>query len=224
MTLMPRPARLVLCDIPHHVTQRGARRGPTFFSHSDYALYVSLLRHACAKAGTRVWAWCLMPNHVHLILVPNCAEGLAAALGPAHRRYGWGINQREGWTGAFWQSRFASVPLDEPHLHASFRYVELNPVRARLVNRPEEWRWSSARGHLGLAPEPLADLASARERIDDWRAFLDAGLEPEDHAALRHAERTGRLALPTRRRRISECARHVPGTGGAPLDETTPRR
>jgi len=190
---MPRPARLVLPGIPHHVTQRGARREPTFFSEADYARYVALLRHGCAKAGTAIWAWCLMPNHVHLLLVPSRADGLAAALGPAHRRYGWEINQRQGWCGAFWQGRFGSVPLDEPHLYVSFRYVELNPVRARLAGRPEDWRWSSARGHLGLAADPLADLAPARERIDDWGAFLDEGLDPEDHAALRAAERSGRL-------------------------------
>ena len=190
---MPRPARQVLPGIPHHVTQRGARREPTFFSAADYLRYVALLRHGCAKTGTAIWAWCLMPNHVHLLLVPSRAEGLAAALGPAHRRYGLEINQRQGWHGAFWQGRFGSVPLDERRLYICFRYVELNPVRARLTGRPEDWRWSSARGHLGLVAEPLADLAPARERIDDWRAFLDAGLDPEDHAALRAAERTGRL-------------------------------
>jgi len=190
---MPRPTRLVLPGIPHHVTQRGARREPTFFSDTDYARYVALLRHGCAKSGTAIWAWCLMPNHVHLLLVPNRADGLAAALGPAHRRYGWEINQREGWCGAFWQGRFGSVPLDERRLYISFRYVELNPVRAHLAGRPEDWRWSSARAHLGLAADPLCDLAPARERIDDWRAFLDEGLDAEDRAALRAAERSGRL-------------------------------
>ncbi|MFL6844323.1 MAG: transposase [Allosphingosinicella sp.] len=190
---MSRPARLVLPGIPHHVTQRGVQRRRTFFSDADYARYVGLLRHGCAKAGTAIWAWCLMPNHVHLLLVPSRADGLAAALGQAHRRYGWEINQRQGWTGAFWEGRYRSVILDEPHLHVCFRYVELNPVRAGLVGRPEDWRWSSARGHLGLAADPLADLEPARERIDDWRAFLDAGLDPEDHAALRAAERSGRL-------------------------------
>lgn len=190
---MPRPPRLVLPGIPHHVTQRGTRRQPTFFSDADYARYLALLRHRCVKSGTAVWAWCLMPNHVHLILVPSRAEGLSAALAAAHRRYAWEVNQREGWSGHLWQSRFASFPLDEAHLYACLRYVELNPVRARLVDRPEAWRWSSARGHLGLADDPLVDPAPARERIDDWRAFLEAGLEPTAHAALRAAERSGRL-------------------------------
>lgn len=190
---MPRPARLVLPGIPHHVTQRGSRRQATFFSDTDYARYVALLRHWCVRSGTGVWAWCLMPNHVHLILVPSRADGLGATLAPAHRRYSWEVNQRKGWSGHLWQSRFASFPLDEAHLYACLRYIELNPVRAGLVDRPEAWRWSSARGHLGLADDPLVDPAPARERVDDWRAFLEAGLEPVAHAALRAAERSGRL-------------------------------
>ena len=190
---MARPARLVLPGIPHHVTARGARREPTFYSDDDYAYYLALLGRGCAKAGTAIWAWCLMPNHVHLLLVPSTPSGLADALGRAHRRYALEINRRQGWSGAFWQGRFGSVPLDERRLYVCFRYVELNPVRARLCGGPEGWRWSSARAHLGLAADPLTDLVPARERIDDWRAFLDEGLDPEDHAALRAAERSGRL-------------------------------
>jgi len=192
---MPRIARLVLPGIPHHVTQRGNRRQPTFFGNGDYALYLRLLRHWCEKAGTNVWAWCLMPNHVHLVLVPAREDGLSAALGPAHRRYTWEINQREGWRGFLWQGRFASFPMEEAHLHACLRYVELNPVRAGLVARPEDWRWSSARAHLGLAADALTDLAPTRDRIGDWRAFLDAGLANEARDAIRAAERSGRLRL-----------------------------
>jgi putative transposase len=192
---MPRAARTVLPGIPHHVTQRGNRRQPTFFSAADYALYVGLLRYWCGKAGTQVWAWCLMPNHVHLVLVPAREDGLRAALGPAHRRYTWEINRREGWHGHLWQSRFASFPMADAHLHACLRYVELNPVRARLVARPEEWRWSSARAHLGLGRDELTDLAATRDRIDDWRAFLEEELDNADHDAIRAAERTGRLVM-----------------------------
>ena len=99
---MPRLARRVVPGIPHHVTQRGNRRQTVFFSESDYALYLRLLRRWCADAGTAVWAWCLMPNHVHLVLVPADEDGLRAALAPAHRRYSWEINQREGWRGYLW--------------------------------------------------------------------------------------------------------------------------
>ncbi|HYG29996.1 MAG TPA: transposase [Allosphingosinicella sp.] len=190
---MPRLARTVVPGAPHHVTQRGNRRQPTFFSDADYALYLGLLRYWCSKARTQVWAWCLMPNHVHLILVPAHEDGLRAALGPAHRRYTWEINQREGWRGHLWQSRFASFPMAEAHVHACLRYVELNPVRARLAARPEDWRWSSARAHLGLGWDELTDLAAARERIDDWAAFLAQGLDDGDRDSIRAAELSGRL-------------------------------
>ena len=192
---MPRAARLVLPGIPHHVTQRGNRRQLTFFSHEDYRRYAGLMRDHCRKSGTAVWAWCLMPNHVHLILAPDHEDGLRAALAPVHRRYTWEVNRREGWQGHFWQDRFRSFPMEEGHLHACLRYVELNPVRAGLVERPEQWLWSSARAHLGIGAEDVTDMAPARERIDDWRAFLDAGLDDADRDAIRTAERTGRLIL-----------------------------
>src|SRR4051794_17546370 len=164
---MPRAARVVVPGFPHHVTQRGNRRQRTFFREEDYAHYLRLLRFWCAQAGTEVWAWCLMPNHVHLVLVPARKDGLAAALAPVHRRYTWTVNQREGWRGFLWQGRFASSPMDEAHLHACLRYVELNPVRAGLVERAEHWRWSSARAHLGLAADGITALGPASERIDD---------------------------------------------------------
>ncbi len=190
---------MVLPGLPHHVTQRGNCRQRVFFGDDDHASYLSLLRHFCRKSGTSVWAWCLMPNHVHLILVPAHADGLRAALAPAHTRYAIEINRRHGWCGHLWQSRFGSFPMDEAHLHACLRYVELNPVRAGLAARPEAWPWSSARAHLGLASDGLTDLASMRGRIDDWRAFLDSGLDDEDRDAIRAAERTGRLKLKRRR-------------------------
>lgn len=189
---MPRIARVVLPGIPHHVTQRGNRRQPTFFGEEDYASYLKLLGFWCGKAGTSVWAWCLMPNHVHLVMVPTHEDGLRAALAPVHRRYTWEINQREGWRGHLWQSRFASVAMDEAHLHACLRYVELNPVRAGLVERPELWRWSSARAHLGLAADGLTDLAAARARVDDWRGLLGRGLTGDERDRIRAAERNGR--------------------------------
>jgi putative transposase len=192
---MPRAPRLVLPGLPHHVTQRGNRRQATFFGDADYALYLSLLRFWCARAGTRVWAWCLMPNHVHLILVPAMEDGLRAALAPAHARYTAEVNRREGWRGHLWQGRFASFAMDEAHVHACLRYVELNPVRAGLVARPEDWRWSSARAHLGLQGDGLTDLAAGRARIDDWCAFLEQGLAASDWNAIRAAEASGRPRL-----------------------------
>lgn len=189
---MARLARVVAAGLPHHVTQRGNRRQPVFFGEDDYAAYRTLLAEGCEAAGVAVWAYCLMPNHVHLILVPQDADGLRAALGEAHRRYTRHVNFREGWRGYLWQGRFASFPMDEPYLLACTRYVELNPVRAKLARRARDWRWSSARAHLkgrddGLAAvQPLLDLAP------DWPDFLAEGLSAPEHAAIQAGERTGR--------------------------------
>ena len=148
---------------------------------------------ACGKAGTAIWAWCLMPDHVHLVLVPAHADGLRAALGETHRRYTWAVNRREGWRGPLWQSRFSSFPMDEAHLLACVRYVELNPVRAGLVARPEQWRWSSARAHLGLAADRVTDLAPMRARVRGLARAARVRARARASATLiRAAERSGR--------------------------------
>src|SRR5277367_1716111 len=145
---MARLARVVAAGIPHHVTQRGNRGQSVFFEDGDYRAYMALLAEGCANAGVAVWGYCLMPNHIHLIMVPHDEAGLREALGETHRRYTRRVNFREGWRGHLWQGRFASVPMDEPHLLACARYVELNPVRARLAGRAEDWPWSSVHAHL----------------------------------------------------------------------------
>ena len=133
---MARLARLVVPGLPHHVTQRGNGRARTFFDDDDYALYRDLLAESCRAAGIEVWAWCLMPNHVHLILVPADADGLRRALAATHRRYAGIVHARRKRTGHFWQGRFGSVAMDEAHLAAAVRYVSLNPVRAAGGARP----------------------------------------------------------------------------------------
>lgn len=158
---MMRRARIIVPGLPHHVTQRGNRREAIFFEDGDQEIYRDLLGEQLDKARVQAWAYCLMPNHVHLILTPSTADGLGRAVGEAHRRYTGFINARGRWTGQLFQSRFASVAMDETHLMAAVRYVSLNPVRARLVARAEDWPWSSAQAHLagrddGLVTRPRA--------------------------------------------------------------------
>ena len=138
---MARIARVVVPGYPHHVTQRGNRRQQTFFNNEDYKSYLDLMSEWCGKYQVDIWAYCLMPNHIHLIAVPQIKEGLNLAVGEAHRRYTRRVNFREGWRGHLWQGRFASFVMEEGHLLACARYIELNPVRAGLVKRPEEWPW-----------------------------------------------------------------------------------
>lgn len=144
LTFMARIARVIAPGMPHHITQRGNRRQQTFFSDDDYHAYISLMAEWCDKYGVDIWSYCLMPNHVHLIAVPGEKDSLTKAIGEAHRRYTRRINFREGWRGHLWQGRFASYLLDEPYLLACARYIEMNPVRAGLVENPMDWRWSSA--------------------------------------------------------------------------------
>lgn len=188
---MPRLARLVVPGVPHHVTQRGSRRQTVFFSLDDYRAYLRLLGRHCKEAGTAIWAWCLMPNHVHLILVPAGIDGLRAAMAATHRRYTIGINRREDWHGHLWQERFASFPMDEAYLLACARYVELNPVRAGLVERPEQWLWSSARVHLGFGDDGLTDTSPLLDRWPDWRTILEGGLDPVVLEEIRKREANG---------------------------------
>jgi putative transposase len=193
---MPRIARIVVPGIAHHVTQRGNRKLPVFFSDADRTHYLSLVAAACTANDTRCLAWCLMDNHIHLVLVPANEDGLRATLGEAHRRYSTAVNAREGWRGFLFQGRFASYPMDDPHLMIAVRYIENNPVAAGLVARAEDWRWSSARSHVAgkrVAGDPLTDVAALGTHVGNWRALLSAGVESADRAdAIEARLRTGR--------------------------------
>jgi putative transposase len=174
------------------VTQRGNRRQETFFNDEDYAAYLALLGEWCGRCGVEVWAYCLMPNHVHLIVVPDSEDGLRRVLGEAHRRYTRRINFREGWRGHLWQGRFASFAMDERYLLRAARYVELNPVRSRLCRAPWRWRWSSAAAHAAGCDDGLVRVGPLLERVKDWREFLAEALEADEAELLRRHERTGR--------------------------------
>ncbi|WP_114954942.1 transposase [Sphingosinicella terrae] len=189
---MARLARAVFPGVPHHVTQRGNGRARTFFSDQDYAFYRDLLAEHAAAARVEVWAWVLMPNHVHLILVPQDEDGLRRALAPVHRRYAGHVHARMKRTGHFWQGRFGCVAMDEDHLGAAIRYVALNPVRARLVERATDWPWSSIHSHLHGRDDGLTMADGVRSRWPDFEAMLEAGEDEALSQRLRRAETIGR--------------------------------
>jgi putative transposase len=189
---MARLARVVIPGHPHHVTQRGNGRARTFFGDGDYALYRDLLAENCRSADVEVWAWCLMPNHVHLILVPSDPDGLRRALARVHRSYAGLIQARRKRSGHFWQGRFGAVAMDESHLAAAVRYVSLNPVRARLVERAQDWRWSSARAHLRGKDDGVTALKPIRDRFPDFADLLGVEPEVDMFERLRAAESIGR--------------------------------
>jgi putative transposase len=197
---MARLARIVVPGTPHHVTQRGNRREAIFFPEGDHEIYLDLLAEQTAKASVAVWAYCLMPNHVHLILTPEHADGLGRAVGETHRRYTNFINARGRWTGHLFQSRFASVVLDDRHLVRAVRYVSLNPVRAKLVKRPEEWRWSSVRAHLAETDDRVVKVRPVLERMPNLKELVATEMD-EDFSDFRRAETTGRPPGTARLRR-----------------------
>lgn len=188
---MARIARVIAPGIPHHVTQRGNRRQQTFFCDDDYRKYLALMAEWTGKHEVEIWTWCLMPNHVHLIAVPSTPESLARAIGEAHRRYTRRINLRENWRGHLWQERFASFPLDENHLIASARYIEMNPVASDLVAHPWEYPWSSAKAHLAGQGDQLLKGSPLPAMVGNWLSFLSLSNEDEPKKLKRH-ERTGR--------------------------------
>jgi REP-associated tyrosine transposase len=190
---MARMARVVVAGAPHHVTQRGNRRQTTFFAAEDYLSYLRIAAEEFRAAEVEVWAYCLMPNHVHLIATPTRSEGLAAAVGATHLRYTRQVNQRERWTGYLWHGRFASFPMDETYLRARVRYVGLNPVRAGLVSRALDWPWSSVGAHVEARFDPLLTPGAVAERLGpDLPRYFETDVAEEGLRALRRASGTGR--------------------------------
>ena len=190
---MARIPRIVIPGVPHHITQRGNRRERTFFEDGDYELYLDLLVAAASQARTQIWSYCLMPNHVHIIAVPSDEDGLWRTFRSVHRHYTGYINARMRVTGHLWQGRYGSVAMDEEHLYAALRYVALNPVRAKLVNRAADWQWSSTRTLISGKDDGIIKVAPVLDRVPDFEAFLSEQFDEDfAYSAMRKAERIGR--------------------------------
>ncbi len=217
LTGMTRIPRWVVPGVPHHVTQRGNRRQTTFFRALDYELYRQLMADQCQRYSVAIWAYSLLPNHVHLIAVPREPGSLARAVGEAHRRYTTIINRREGWTGCLWQGRFSSFAMDEPHLYAATRYVLMNPVRAGLADRAVDWPYSSARAHVERGADDLVEVEGLDRRIGDWSALLADSSTWSERTRMRWHEKSGfplgderflaEIAKATGRELLSNCCR-----------------
>jgi putative transposase len=162
-----------------------------FFSNADRAEYLRLLAEQGRRFGVEYIAWCLMSNHVHLVAIPEEEKSLALGVGEAHRRYTRFVNFREGWRGYLFQGRFHSFPLEGSYLLGAVRYVLRNPVRAGLVKKPWDYRWSSAKWFVGERKDDLLAVPSEMlADIEDRHSFL---LQEEDSLTeFRKHARTGR--------------------------------
>ncbi|TLS75590.1 transposase [Mariprofundus erugo] len=192
---MPRLPRAVFSGLPHHITQRGNRRSDVFFSDDDRRTYLDWLCEYCEKHDVDILAYCLMTNHVHLIAVPNSEEGLQQVFKPLHMRYAQRVNRINNWSGHLWQGRFFSSALDDAYLWSAIRYVERNPVRAGLVERAEDYHWSSAAGHCGIRVDAVLrsrdEWESKLASIDNWSEWLFGQDESHLLDTLRHRVEMG---------------------------------
>jgi putative transposase len=182
---MPRNARCVWPGTAYHITQRGTNRGSVFFSAGDRQYYLALLAAYRAEANVRVLGYCLMSNHVHFVVVPECADGLGVLFRRVHGRYAQYLNVKKQRTGHLWQNRFYSCALSEQHLWTALKYVEENPVRAGMVAEAAAYRWSSAGAHLcGKDESGALDVDFWRESggRERWEALLAT---PESEVRLR---------------------------------------
>ena len=190
---MARLARFVVPGAPHLVTQRGRAGERAFFDDGDYRLYLRLLAEAAGRAGSEIWAYCLMPNQIQAILTPSDPDGVRRTFADLHRRYANHVNARGGRTGHLWRGRFGSAPLDETYLIAAIRYVVQSPVRAGMAARAWDWPWSSTRAHLAGRDNGVVIVAPVLSRVGGFATFLGAAVD--DRAAferLRQSETTGR--------------------------------
>lgn len=193
---MGRIARVVIPDVPVHITQRGNQGQDVFLADYDRRIYLEKLKFYADRFKMDVLGYCLMTNHVHIIAVPRRDDSLAKALGRTHNDYSRWLHIRQGVVGHLWQNRFFSCALDNHHLWQALRYVERNPVRAGLVWHPEEWLWSSAQAHLqGADPSGLLNFDRWKQLYSpsQWREVLEASIADEAFSRrLREATRTGR--------------------------------
>jgi REP-associated tyrosine transposase len=219
---MARLVRIVVANVPHHVTQRGNARQVLLVSDEERTVYRHLLQKYVKLHQLRLLGYCLLSNHVHLVVIPHQGDALARALQQTHGRYASYWNATHGSSGHVWQGRFYSCPLDYAHLWIALRYTELNPVRAGLVAKAESWTWSSAGVHCGSAAgDSLLDLDTWNSRwsVGNWRQYLADGETEAEIATIRQCTHTGRpLGTPEFIHALEKTThRHlVAQTGGRP--------
>lgn len=198
---MARLARVVVPGLPYHVTHRGNGRARVFFEHEDRDAYLAHIERYANQHELEIWAWYAMTNHVHLVVVPIQSTSMARTLGNAHGKYAQWVNARRRLSGHLWANRYYSTALDDEHLWAAVRYVELNPVRAGMVARAEDYEFSSARFHCGLEGNRncgYGGLMSSTSRFPgyigahNWSDWLMRGLDDQALERLRCNTMTGR--------------------------------
>ncbi len=192
---MPRIARAVAVGAPHHITQRGNNRQDVFFVDEDRDAYLRLLKQHADRFDLSVYGYCLMTNHVHLIVVPHQENSLAKAIGRTHYDFTRYVNHLHGRSGHLWQNRFFSCPLDDEHYWTALSYIERNPVRTKMVRKASRYPWSSAAAHVtGVDDTGVLDMSEWRRKRhrDDWANHLSLRQDEQTMTGIRMGLRTGR--------------------------------
>ena len=170
---MPRLPRIIIEGCPHHITQRGNNKQNTFLEDEDYQTYLEFFEKYREKHNVGVIAYCPMPNHIHISALPTTTNSLAKSFKSCHMRYAQYFNRKYKRVGHLWQCRFYSCPMEEIHLYSTVKYIENNPVRAKLVEKAEDWKWSSARSHLGIEKSIISLLNISKFlNIVNWKEYL----------------------------------------------------
>jgi len=200
---MPRTARIVIPNTPHHIIQRGHNREVVFVGEEDYLYYMSNLKEWKEKLNCKIYAYCLMTNHVHLIIDPGRkAENLGLLMKRVTGRQTRYVNKVQGRTGTLWEGRFRSSPINRnEYLLACCRYIELNPVRANMVAEPEEYKWSSYREKIGevrnssIDKDPCYDSLgdTERERRKAYKEWMKDAIPEGEWKIIREALQRGQL-------------------------------
>jgi len=211
---MARVARVVAIGYPHHITQRGNNQQQVFLDDADRNKYLKFIAEYSTRFKLRLLAYCLMPNHVHFIAIPEREDSLARTFNCAHMRYSQYFNKKAGTSGHLWQGRFYSCILDQPHLEAAVRYIENNPIRAKMVKKAWAWRWSSASYHAGEGKGliPLGDISGFIDISQDlWKDFLET---QDDERVVEELKRHNKTGLPLG---TEEFIRELENKVGRPL-------
>ncbi|MBI5050674.1 MAG: transposase [Nitrospirae bacterium] len=193
---MPRIARLIVPEYPHHVTQRGNYRQDVFIDDADRRHYLMLMADYSRKFHLVILGYCLMNNHVHFIVLPKDKDSLADTFHIVHTRYSQYFNKKLKASGHLWQGRYYSCVLDERHLLAAARYIERNPVRVKIAKKPEDYIWSSAKNHIGTSNNDIIDTNALFKYIEvkqsGWRGFIEKSDDSEEISVIRKYTTTGR--------------------------------
>lgn len=189
---MARQARIVISNTPHHISQRGNRGEAVFFEKEDYQTYLDIITEQLKNAQIDLLSYCLLPNQIHLLVMPQSADKMAKAIGEAHRRYTNHINQRQGWSGHLFQNRFFSYAVDEQHTLRAARFIETLPITSGITNKPENYLWSSAKFRVKVIGNPVLKQFPTFDSVIDWKDFLSRPMDMAELKTIQTHLQTGR--------------------------------